>query len=101
MHSLPWARARPRAVHALAPKTQMCMHTHTHNTHAHMLARTGQIIGVGASVVGDMSSRPNWGLNELDFVFATLVVGSVVNFRCGPLGGPGAGAGRSVCAPVC
>jgi hypothetical protein len=25
-------------------------------------------------VIGDMSSRPNWGLNELDFVFATLVV---------------------------
>lgn len=39
-----------------------------------------QIIGVGASVVGDMASRPNWGLNELDFVFATLVVGSIVNF---------------------
>lgn len=39
-----------------------------------------QIIGVGASVIGDMSSRPNWGLNELDFVFATLVVGSIVNF---------------------
>eukprot|EP00983_Pelagomonas_calceolata_P118863 1160545-Pelagomonas_calceolata.AAC.11 len=33
-----------------------------------------QVIGVGASVVGDMSSRPNWGLNELDFVFSTLVV---------------------------
>jgi len=29
---------------------------------------------VGFSVVGDMSSRPNWGLNELDFVFSTLVV---------------------------
>jgi hypothetical protein len=39
-----------------------------------------QVIGVGASVIGDMSSRPNWGMNELDFVFATLVVGSVVNF---------------------
>ncbi|KAL4452239.1 hypothetical protein ABPG75_007901 [Micractinium tetrahymenae] len=39
-----------------------------------------QIIGVSASVVGDMASRPNWGLNELDFVFATLVVGSIVNF---------------------
>jgi hypothetical protein len=39
-----------------------------------------QIIGVGASVLGDMASRPNWGLNELDFVFATLVVGSIVNF---------------------
>jgi hypothetical protein len=35
-----------------------------------------QVIGVGASVIGDMSSRPNWGLNELDFVFATLVVSS-------------------------
>ncbi len=33
-----------------------------------------QIIGVSASVLGDMASRPNWGLNELDFVFATLVV---------------------------
>jgi hypothetical protein len=33
-----------------------------------------QIIGVGASVVGDMSSRPYWGLYELDFVFSTLVV---------------------------
>ena len=39
-----------------------------------------QVIGVSASVVGDMASRPNWGLNELDFVFATLVVGSIVNF---------------------
>ncbi|KAJ9513836.1 hypothetical protein QJQ45_020916 [Haematococcus lacustris] len=39
-----------------------------------------QVIGVSASVVGDMSSRPNWGLNELDFVFSTLVVGSVLNF---------------------
>ena len=34
----------------------------------------GQIIGVGAAVVGDMSSRPYWGLYELDFVFSTLVV---------------------------
>lgn len=33
---------------------------------------------MGASVIGDMSSRPNWGLNELDFVFATLVVGGTV-----------------------
>ncbi|GAB4819025.1 hypothetical protein N2152v2_006071 [Parachlorella kessleri] len=39
-----------------------------------------QVIGVGASVAGDMAGRPNWGLNELDFVFATLVVGSIVNF---------------------
>ena len=35
---------------------------------------TAQVIGVGASVIGDMSSRPNWGLHELDFVFSTLVV---------------------------
>ena len=33
-----------------------------------------QIIGVAASVLGDMSSRPHWGLYELDFVFSTLVV---------------------------
>ena len=33
-----------------------------------------QFIGVGACVLGDMSSRPNWGLYELDFVFSTLVV---------------------------
>lgn len=39
-----------------------------------------QVIGVGASVIGDMSSRPNWGLNELDFVFSTMVVGSIMNF---------------------
>lgn len=38
------------------------------------IATCTQVIGVGASVIGDMSSRPNWGLNELDFVFATLVV---------------------------
>ena len=27
-----------------------------------------------------MSTRPNWGINELDFVFSTLIVGSIVNF---------------------
>jgi len=37
-------------------------------------AAAAQIIGVGAAVVGDMSSRPYWGLYELDFVFSTLVV---------------------------
>lgn len=41
---------------------------------------TEQLIGVTASVIGDMASRPNFGLNELDFVFSTLVVGSIVNF---------------------
>lgn len=54
-----------------------------------------QIIGVGASVVGDMSSRPNWGLNELDFVFATLVVGSIVNFSLMYLLAPTASAAGS------
>jgi hypothetical protein len=39
-----------------------------------------QVIGVGASVIGDMASRPNFGLNELDFVFSTLIVGSILNF---------------------
>lgn len=39
-----------------------------------------EIVGVGACVLGDMASRPNFGLNELDFVFCTLVVGSIVNF---------------------
>ncbi len=38
-----------------------------------------QIIGVGSSVLGDMASRPNWGKDELDFVFATLVVSMLVN----------------------
>lgn len=39
-----------------------------------------QFVGVGASVIGDMACRPNFGLNELDFVFSTLVVGSILNF---------------------
>ena len=39
-----------------------------------------QVVGVGANVVGDMASRPNFGLHELDFVFSTLVVGSILNF---------------------
>lgn len=55
-----------------------------------------QIIGVGASVFGDMAGRPNWGLNELDFVFATLVVGSIVNFALMYLLAPtGAAAGAA------
>ena len=41
-----------------------------------------QVIGVGASVVGDMASRPNWGLKELDFVFATLVVRLLQHILC-------------------
>ncbi|KAI5429044.1 cis-prenyltransferase [Lathyrus oleraceus] len=34
----------------------------------------------GSSGGGDMASRPNFGLNELDFVFSTLVVGAILNF---------------------
>lgn len=40
-----------------------------------------QVIGVGAAVVGDMSSRKDWGIHELDFVFSTLVVGTAVHGR--------------------
>ena len=43
-----------------------------------------QIIGVGAAVVGDMSSRPYWGLYELDFVFSTLVVRSNISYKYDP-----------------
>ncbi|GLJ48179.1 hypothetical protein SUGI_1017360 [Cryptomeria japonica] len=39
-----------------------------------------EIIGVSVGVVGDMASRTNFGLNELDFIFSTLVVVSIVNF---------------------
>ncbi|KAL8035962.1 hypothetical protein ABFX02_12G128700 [Erythranthe guttata] len=39
-----------------------------------------EIVGVSACLVGDMASRANFGLDELDFVFSTLVVGSILNF---------------------
>ncbi|XP_014496565.1 protein RETICULATA-RELATED 3, chloroplastic [Vigna radiata var. radiata] len=39
-----------------------------------------ELVGVSACVLGDMASRPNFGLNELDFVFSTLVVGAILNF---------------------
>uniref|UniRef100_A0A2P2J6T7 Uncharacterized protein LOC105121831 n=1 Tax=Rhizophora mucronata TaxID=61149 RepID=A0A2P2J6T7_RHIMU len=39
-----------------------------------------ELVGVTACVLGDMASRPNFGLNELDFVFSTLVVGCILNF---------------------
>ncbi|CAL5192510.1 unnamed protein product [Lathyrus oleraceus] len=39
-----------------------------------------ELVGVTACVLGDMASRPNFGLNELDFVFSTLVVGAILNF---------------------
>lgn len=31
-------------------------------------------------VIGDTTSRPNVGLNELDFIFKILVVGDIFNF---------------------
>ncbi|CAH9101209.1 unnamed protein product [Cuscuta epithymum] len=39
-----------------------------------------QLVGVSACVAGDMATRPNFGLDELDFVFSTLVVSSILNF---------------------
>ncbi|THF97761.1 hypothetical protein TEA_007379 [Camellia sinensis var. sinensis] len=39
-----------------------------------------ELVGVTTCVIGDMASRPNFGLNELDFVFSTLVVGCILNF---------------------
>ena len=54
-----------------------------------------QVIGVGAAVVGDMASRPGWGLKELDFVFATLVVGSILNFALMYLLAPTAAGGAA------
>jgi hypothetical protein len=40
----------------------------------------GGLIGVIACLLRDMASLPNFGLNELDFVFSTLIVGSILNF---------------------
>jgi len=54
-----------------------------------------QVIGVGAAVSGDMLSRPNYGLDELDFVFSTLIVGSLMNFALMYLLAPTVGAGPS------
>ncbi|XP_022156248.1 protein RETICULATA-RELATED 3, chloroplastic [Momordica charantia] len=52
-----------------------------------------ELVGVSACVLGDMASRPNFGLNELDFVFSTLVVGSILNFTLMYLLAPTAAAG--------
>ncbi|KAL1180790.1 hypothetical protein V6Z11_A02G002400 [Gossypium hirsutum] len=54
-----------------------------------------ELVGVSACVVGDMASRPNFGLNELDFVFSTLVVGSILNFLLMYLLAPTASASSS------
>ncbi|CAM6096504.1 unnamed protein product [Calypogeia fissa] len=40
----------------------------------------GEVIGMGMCVLGDMATRPNFGLNELDLVFSTFVVESILNF---------------------
>lgn len=52
------------------------------------------VIGVAACVLGDMASRPNFGLNELDFVFSTIVVGSILNFTLMYMLAPTAAAGQ-------
>ncbi|CAL1373132.1 unnamed protein product [Linum trigynum] len=57
-----------------------------------------ELVGVSACVLGDMASRPNFGLNELDFVFSTLVVGSILNFTLMYLLAPTAAAGASASA---
>ncbi|CAJ2671043.1 alphavirus core protein family [Trifolium pratense] len=54
-----------------------------------------ELVGVTACVLGDMASRPNFGLNELDFVFSTLVVGAILNFTLMYLLAPTLGASSS------
>uniref|UniRef100_A0A1J3EBM7 Protein RETICULATA-RELATED 3, chloroplastic n=1 Tax=Noccaea caerulescens TaxID=107243 RepID=A0A1J3EBM7_NOCCA len=54
-----------------------------------------ELVGVSANVLGDMASRPNFGLNELDFVFSTLVVGSILNFTLMYLLAPSAASAGS------
>ncbi|XP_058078319.1 protein RETICULATA-RELATED 3, chloroplastic-like [Magnolia sinica] len=54
-----------------------------------------EVVGVSSCVLGDMASRPNFGLNELDFVFSTLVVGSILNFVLMYLLAPTAGSSPS------
>ncbi|XP_062073093.1 protein RETICULATA-RELATED 3, chloroplastic [Humulus lupulus] len=54
-----------------------------------------EVVGVSSCVLGDMASRPNFGLNELDFVFSTLVVGSILNFTLMYLLAPTMGSSSS------
>ncbi|KAC9586112.1 hypothetical protein R6Q59_027139 [Mikania micrantha] len=54
-----------------------------------------EVVGVSANVFGDMATRPNFGLNELDFVFSTLVVGSILNFTLMYLLAPTMASGSS------
>ncbi|KAJ1285897.1 hypothetical protein BS78_03G313100 [Paspalum vaginatum] len=58
-----------------------------------------ELVGVTACVLGDMASRPNFGLNELDFVFSTLVVGSILNFVLMYLLAPTAGVAAASALP--
>ncbi|MQL98404.1 hypothetical protein Taro_031114 [Colocasia esculenta] len=58
-----------------------------------------ELVGVTACVLGDMASRPNFGLNELDFVFSTLVVGSILNFVLMYLLAPTAASSASAALP--
>lgn len=67
---------------------------------AAMQVAVEQVIGVGAAVTGDMLSRPNFGLNELDFVFSTLIVGSLMNFSLMYLLAPTAGVPPSTVTPA-
>ncbi|CAM0883132.1 unnamed protein product [Alopecurus aequalis] len=59
-----------------------------------------ELVGVTACVLGDMASRPNFGLNELDFVFSTLVVGSILNFVLMYMLAPTAGLSAAASAAV-
>ncbi|XWS75474.1 hypothetical protein CRYUN_Cryun01aG0091700 [Craigia yunnanensis] len=59
-----------------------------------------ELVGVSACVVGDMASRPNFGLNELDFVFSTLIVCSILNFTLMYLLAPTASASSSSTLPA-
>ncbi|CAJ1948238.1 unnamed protein product [Sphenostylis stenocarpa] len=59
-----------------------------------------ELVGVSAAVVGDMATRPNFGLNELDFVFSTLVVGSILNFILMYLLAPTLSSSSSSCSTL-
>ncbi|ONK75288.1 uncharacterized protein A4U43_C03F15300 [Asparagus officinalis] len=39
-----------------------------------------ELVGVSACMLDDMATHPKFGLNELDFVFSTLVFRSIINF---------------------
>ena len=43
-----------------------------------------ELVGVSSCVIGDMASRPNFGLNELDFVFSTLFMNFVRMYLLAP-----------------